>query len=199
MDFAGANWPPANCLDSDPYTYCSTYGYLGRDAWPSINVSYPCPGGSTALSKVVVVPRQGQDPLSAFQLDFRNASGAIDAPSAGFIKQQLMYTIALPQAAAEQAPAGPAAAAAAGSGPAGDTVTVAVSLAVAIAVVVVAAAALVLVCVRTRRQRSGSSSADLAGAEEALQKVRCLEWCACSLCSLMCALCSQSTWPGACR
>jgi hypothetical protein len=181
MDYDGVSWPPANCLDGDPVTFCSTYGYFGRDPRPSINVSYPCPGGSTALSKVVVVPRQGQDSLSAFQLDFRNAAGATDAPSANFAKQQKHIIVPGPSqtfSPASQAPAGPgpaSAASAAGSGPAGENVTVTVSLAAAIPVVVVVAAAMALVCVRRSRRRSASSSAGVAKGGKARQQVRFIE------------------------
>jgi hypothetical protein len=73
--------------------------FLDRDNNPTITVSYPCPGGSTALSKVNVLGRPGltaalaEVTLTTFVLDFLNASWARDAPSYRFKEDLQSYMI----------------------------------------------------------------------------------------------------------
>ncbi len=119
LDFAGLYWPPSLCADGDATTYCSTYSsYLGRDNNPNITVRYPChTGGSSSLTRVVVVPRREENLLVYAALDFRNASGALDGPSFSFSTSQPTYAIPL---VADPA-AGPAAAGPAAAGPATQT------------------------------------------------------------------------------
>jgi hypothetical protein len=118
LDDTGLYWPPTLCADGDPTTYCSTYSsYLRRDMAPNITVRYPChTGGSSSLSKVVVVPRRDANLLVYAALDFRNASGARDVPSYSFASAEPAYSIPL-AAALAAGPAGPSSRDAGGSGP----------------------------------------------------------------------------------
>ncbi len=79
------------CLDGDIYTTC--HSNLA-DANPMLLVTYPCPGRSTALSKVVVFNRQDccQDRVTRFVVDFVNSAGAMDQPRMFFTGSQSNYT-----------------------------------------------------------------------------------------------------------
>jgi hypothetical protein len=170
LDYDGLYWPPSLCADGDATTYCSTFSsHLERDHNPNITVRYPChTGGSSSLSRVVVVPRREENLLVYAALDFRNASGALDGPSFSFAKSQSTYAIPV-VAATVSGPAvdGPAAAGPAtqpaplapensggGGAPAagGRMLDPIIAVSAAVVVVIVCAACLVTVW-RRRKQR----------------------------------------------
>ncbi len=82
----------AKCNDKDASTVCqSTAG----DVFPALRVSYPCLGGGTSLSRVVVVNRLTccRELIGRFAMDFVDASGALDRPSYYFPEGQASYSI----------------------------------------------------------------------------------------------------------
>jgi hypothetical protein len=75
-----------NCFDGKLDTMCSSN--LNAGDWsPFLEIPYPCPGGSTSLSKVQIFNRLDdccRARLDTFTLDFVDAALRIDRPSYTF-------------------------------------------------------------------------------------------------------------------
>ncbi len=76
--------PAALCNDGSYTTLCHSENPSSGDPWPWLSATYPCPDGSTSLSKVVVVNRQDCQScwftIDAYSLVFYNAAGEQDVP-----------------------------------------------------------------------------------------------------------------------
>jgi hypothetical protein len=90
-------YPARQAIDGDVTTISSTRDGFRLDANPRLRVWYPCPSGTTSVSRVVVVQREDccQDRLLGFQLNFLNAYGRVDRPSYFFTQVQAQYDIAV--------------------------------------------------------------------------------------------------------
>lgn len=82
----------ARCNDKDASTVCTSNA---GEVLPMLRVSYPCLGGSSSISRVVVVNRMSccWDLISRFDMDFVDASGALDRPSYYFSEGVAEYSI----------------------------------------------------------------------------------------------------------
>jgi hypothetical protein len=76
--------PAALCNDGSYTTLCHSENPSSGDPWPWLAATYPCPEGSTSLSKVVVVNRHDCQAcwftIDAYSLVFYNAAGEQDVP-----------------------------------------------------------------------------------------------------------------------
>lgn len=88
-------YPARQAIDGDVNTIASTRDALSGDGNPWLRVWYPCPSGTTSVSRVVVTQRQDccQGSILGFQINFLDASGRIDRPSYFFKQVQAQYDI----------------------------------------------------------------------------------------------------------
>lgn len=90
-----SGYPARHAIDADVTTISHTLDALSGDGNPRLRVWYPCPSGTTSVSRVVVVQRQDccQERILGFQLNFLDAYGKMDRPSYFFTQVLAEYDI----------------------------------------------------------------------------------------------------------
>ncbi len=88
-------WDAKNCFDGNLATNCNA---AANSINPTLKARYPCPSGSTSLSRVVVQNRQDccQASLNGFSLYYFNSLGVADSPSFSITGSLLTYTSSFP-------------------------------------------------------------------------------------------------------
>jgi hypothetical protein len=89
---------PAKCKDGNAGSLCHSLDPASGDSSPVLRAFYPCSGGRSGLSKVVVVNRQDccRDRLDQFTLDFLTPAGTLDWPASyTFSGARASHTIAV--------------------------------------------------------------------------------------------------------
>ncbi len=86
-------WKASNAIDGNPD---SNVHSQDGDTNPSLTITYPCPTGTTSLSRVVVVNRRDgnvKDRINSYVLDFMNAINTRDRPWFRFSGGKDVYNI----------------------------------------------------------------------------------------------------------
>lgn len=90
------DYAPNQCNDGNLYTICHTGNAIEMgDNQPWLRIDYNCVGGSTSLSRVLVINRDGccQERIMDYQMEFLNVAGVADMATYRFASVQPTYNI----------------------------------------------------------------------------------------------------------